>query len=775
MAVPPPAKAEIKNKLLATMQSTVTDIRHRAAEAVAQIAILELPTDSWKGIISQLSAAVTTEANSDVLKEAALKALSEICYGGDQKRLADHSYDILLAIITGMQSRHLELQTVATKALRDAIEFSDKNFSNDEQRGSIMHLILEMTKSTSDEVRLNAFETIVVIASAFYEHLPGHMLELYDATLNAIRTDPSEEVVMQAVEFWSTICEVEIMIYKENEDAQAAGDADIIVCHNFIQGAIGQLAEPLFDTLAKGDVDPDVEDWNVAAAGAACIALIASTLGNAVVDHFVGLVSANINNPDERKRDSSVLCFASILDGPSTEAIGQVIFEALPVLFERLADESYLVKHTTAWCLARIAEFHPFPIEGHLDGFLTALGNGLTAEASVAAKCADAIDCLSAHINSKNRDASPLNPHLSTLFNALLVASDRTDSDKASLRLSCYAAVRSLVYATPDSNIELTRSVINLFAPRLKDSIGTIASVEFQGELCGILSACTRRLNEVTLEEGQASPLDQPLADSLMSLYIDLLNSRPGVSSVYQEVFMAAGTLANAVGPHFLNYMGHFADHLLLGLQQWNDADLCSQSLTLTTSLCFALQEEFKNYCEPILNTLSQHLAQPELKDELGPTIVATYADLVFVLGPEFYRFLSPVMDDLSKFQELAVKETSRMGDWAAIEHILAWRSSILSVYIMIVQHCAQDHNQVVQGYLPPMTRLLNAVSLDRRDDNVNRLACGLIFDIASNYTNLTTNLKNAFENFLDYCLHSPSSTLDTKNYAQDAIDKIAF
>jgi len=761
-SVPLPARTEIKNRLWDTMKSADKSFRHRAAEAVAQIAILDLPTDAWKGVIGQLSEGVTNEASPDEFKEACLIALSEICVGSSPNTLMAHSFDILLAIITGMGSPHVELQLVATKALANAIEFSEKNFSNPEQRASIMTLVVKMTTNEDEEVRIATYECLVNIAAAYYVYLPDHMNELYDATLNAIKTDECDHVVQQAIEFWSTICEEETNIFLENKSALDTG-AEPMVCHNFIQGAIAQLAQPLFQSLSRGDVDPELETWTVSSAAASCISLIATTLGNDVVDHFVPFVSASINDPEERVREAAVLCFGSIMDGPGTDAIGAIIYEALPVLFERLVDQSQLVKHTTAWCLAKIAQFHPAAITEHLEVFLHTVCNSLQDIPSIAAVCADTIEYLASHIHQEDSAKSPLNPYLADLFNALIAAGDRPDADTASLRIATFSAVRSLVKATPDANIELIDLVLNTFAPRLRESLGGVADAELQGELCGITAACTRRLGEAIGEN----------ADNLMELYISLLEARNGVSSIFQEVFMAASAISDVVGAAFIKYMDAFGQYLLIGLNQWQDAELCSQSIQLVSALCFSLGPDFAPYCADIIKIFLQHLDQPDLPEELGPIIVNAFSDIAFVLEGEFATYLTPIMDVLLRFQPYACKRTETEIEWEKIEKINHWRSAILVVYTLILQSCGADHAAAIQPHVSSMTRLLSYIADDRRrEDIVNRYACGLIYDIAATYPNRVDSLHR-YDPFLEYCRQSSQSEVRTRDAAQNAIDKL--
>lgn len=741
-----------------------TNYRLKAAEAVAQIVILDLPTNAWQGVISLLSNGVTESNTSMEYKEACLTALSEICVGSKPDDLTAFSFDVLFAIITGMDSPHPNLQLVATKALSNAIQFSESNFNDNEQRASIMSLVGKMMANERDDVRLAAYSCAVNIAIAFYSHLSSHMNQgLYTATLQAIQSDPSEQVVMQAIEFWSSICEEESNIYIDNEAAAESG-AEIIECHNFIQGAVGDLAPLLFASLQRGDVDPEMEESTVASAAAACISLISTTIGDDVIPHFINNVSANINDAEEVNRVAAILCFGCIMDGPSTESLQGVIFDALPILFARASDESSLVKHTTAWCLGSIAQFHPAAISTHLQGFLSSVCSFFGEVPAIAATAVKAISNLTNHIATEKRDESPLNEHLEALYSALCELAERTDGDDAGLRIEAYTAIRGLVNATPDNQIQHANTVLDMFETRLQATIGTAVEAEYQGEVVSILASCSSRLKEM---------LTEATTDRLMTLYIELLNSRVGVTAIYSDVFLAISSISDAIGPAFDRYMQPISGFLLHGLEQISDDSLCLNALLLSSSICYAMQEGFAPYASSLVPLLVNHLAQPDVPAALCNTIIMHLGDIAHILGSDFINFLPTVMQALQKYEAIAAKSTEYLSVWDEIEAITGFRNALLATFVLFIGALGQHHPASLRTFMPSFHKILNAIAHDRRrDDDVNRAACGLIADLAVTFPDLRTSLRS-FDGLLQYCLSSNLSSEMTKDAADDAIFKV--
>lgn len=754
------------------LASPETVYRHTAANAVAAIAILDLATDTWKEVVPNLASSVTNDTTSPEFKEGCLIALADICVDADPRHITPFSFEILLAILTAMSSPHVELQLASLKALANAVQYSESNFNKEDQRNPIMSQVMEMAKSPHDGVRLAAFDCLVSIATAFYKFLPEYMRGgLKDLTLGAIslpgEEETEEKIVKQAIEFWSAICEEESNILRENLAAQETG-APPMDLYYFVKGAAQELAGPLFTCLTKGDVDMELDTWTISAAAAVCISLMASTLGDEAVQHFVGMVSNTVNSPDEKLRDAAMLCFGSILDGPRSEVLAEIVNEALSVFFDRLHDESPMVKRTTAWCLSRLAKFHPATIELQLGPFLENICASLsdTAETTtIASSCADAIDEIAGHVTEEMRETSPLVDYLGDLFQALVVAEDKPAAESdPNLRIAIFSAIRTLILATPDAKLEYIHTVLSTFVPRLRGTIGAGVSPDLQSELVGIVAACIRRLGDQAAEH----------ADDYMQLFLDLLAVSNGVSAIYQDVFIATGNIAYVVGEHFLVYMGAFGEFLNIGLQQYLDVDLCTQTLNMVSALCFSLGPAFAPYCPSVIKIMKEHFDKPDLPlHELGPMMISTYSDIVYVLGENFAEYLGLVLNLVEQFMSYAVVRTDDLQDWDQIEEVNRWRTSMLQLYTQIIQYCAGDHASAIQAHLTSATRLLTCISEDTtRDDDTNRNACGLIYDIATNFPNRVPQLKR-YEPFLNYCMHAQSSEERTVSAAQNAIDRL--
>ena len=89
-------------------------------------------------------------------------------------------------------------------------------------------------------------------------------------------------------------------------------------------------------------------------ASATCLARIAQTIEDDVVDIVMPFINKHIRDPDWRRREASTLAFGSILEGPDQKKLEPIMALAMGVMIEHMADPAIQVKDTAAWTIGRI-------------------------------------------------------------------------------------------------------------------------------------------------------------------------------------------------------------------------------------------------------------------------------------------------------------------------------------------------------------------------------------------------------------------------------------
>jgi importin subunit beta-1 len=87
-----------------------------------------------------------------------------------------------------------------------------------------MQVVCEATQSLDTQVRVAALQCLVKIMSLYYQYMEQYMgPALFAITLEAMKSSV-DEVALQGIEFWSTVCD---------EEVDLAIDAAEVL-HNFI-------------------------------------------------------------------------------------------------------------------------------------------------------------------------------------------------------------------------------------------------------------------------------------------------------------------------------------------------------------------------------------------------------------------------------------------------------------------------------------------------------------------------------------------------------------
>lgn len=239
---------------------------------------------------------------------------------------------------------------------------------------------------------------------------------------------PDERVALQAVEFWTTVCEEEHELAQDALEAAEYGDAPEIESQFFAKVALPEIVPVLLNLLTKQEEDADEDEWNISMSAGTCLTFLAQAVADSIVPAVIPFIEANIKAQDWHQREAAVMTFGSILDGPDPAVLTPLVTQALPLLIDMMADTNSHVKDTTAWTLGRICELMITTIkpEVHLHALVSALVNGLQDNPRIVANCCWALMNLSDQLGtfyeqeSDAVDTQPLSPYYEGIVAALL-------------------------------------------------------------------------------------------------------------------------------------------------------------------------------------------------------------------------------------------------------------------------------------------------------------------------------------------------------------------
>jgi importin subunit beta-1 len=719
---------------------------------------------------------MTTDGVPAELREATLQSLGYICENISPEIMSLASNHILTAVVRGMQAQESEnnVKLAAVKTLTFALEFSEQNWKNEGERTYLMNVIIASTGSTDPRVRRAAFECLVRVASLYYDYLENHIKGIFDAAWQAIKEDV-EDVAKQAIEFWSSVCDEEIMIMQADAEGLAGPNGQKRKCLNIIKRAVPALAPVLTQALLRGEPDPDSENWNVSMAAGTCLDLIANTVGDEVVPHVLPFVDANIQKPNPREREVALLAFGSILEGP-VDKIREMLDNVLPALMNLLGDANASVKDTTAWVLGRVAQFHGEGINPQmLTPLVQRLVHVLGDDPRVAANSCWALNNLAELAEEGSMAGNPFAEHFVPIVKALLDTADREDADESNLRASAYETINAIIKCIPEGLEEPLANLVNEFMGRLNNTFNNNGldreeNANLQGLLCGVLQTLTRKLdNKISF-----------FTESLMGLYFRLFGIKSESSaSLHEEALLAVGALINSIGAAFEPFMHNFMQFLLQGIANRAEYHVCSVAVGTVGDLARALGPKILEFTDVIIQQLETNVADPTLHRSVKPVIISCYGDIALAVSGSFAKYLPGVMDILNGACEMTAKiRLDQTDNWDTIVNMQGLRHSILEAYSGILLGLNEDHKaELIMPYVNGILHFLHMLTTDQcRNEEVARGAVGLLGDIVNNLgprLTMQQQIKTFFTPLIDQCLKAENDlTRETAAWTSEVIAK---
>ncbi|KAL3653658.1 Importin subunit beta-1 [Castilleja foliolosa] len=780
------ARSQIKACLLQTLSSGVADARSTVSQVIAKVARIELPQKQWPELIGTLLSNV--QQVPPHVKQATLETLGYLCEEvGPEDVEQDQVNKILTAVVQGMNANEasIDVRLAATRALYNALGFAQANFSNDMERDYIMRVVCEATLTPEVKIRQAAFECLVSIGSTYYEKLAPYIQDIFNITSKAVRED-EEPVALQAIEFWSSICDEEIDILEEYLGDFTA-DSDV-PCYYFIKQALPALVPMLLETLLKQDEDQDQDEgaWNLAMAGGTCLGLVARAVGDDIVPLVMPFIEENITKSDWRQREAATYAFGSILEGPSPNKLTPIVNVALNFMLTALTkDPSSHVKDTTAWTLGRIFEFlhgstvieTPIITPENCQHIITVLLQSMKDAPNVAEKACGALYFLAQGYEDVV-PASPLTPYFQEIVQSLLNVTHREDAGESRLRTAAYETLNEVVRCSTEETARLVYELVQVIMTELHNTLEaqklSSDEREKQSELQGLLCGC---LQVIIQKLGASEPTKYAFlqhADQIMNLFLRVFACRS--ATVHEEAMLSIGALAYAAGPNFAKYMPDFYKYLEMGLQNFEEYQVCGVTVGVVGDICRALDDKVLPYCDGIMTQLLKDLSSNQLHRSVKPPIFSCFGDIALAIGENFEKYLMYAMPMLQSAAELSAHTSS--ADDEMIEYTNLLRNGILEAYSGIFQGFKNSpKTQLLIPYAPHILQFLDSMYMEKdMDELVMKTAIGVLGDLAdtlgSNAGSLISHSVSS-KDFLNECLDSDDHLIkESAEWARMAISR---
>lgn len=738
-------RTTIKSQVLQSL-GTETTKPSSAASCVAGIASAELPLQLWPELMEQLCSVTLKPESSEPLKEASLEAIGYICQDLDHVCLSQYSAHILRAIVTGMDKdqQNMNIKFAATTAFLNALEFIRGNFEKQDDRNFMMTVVCNATICAEKKVKVTALQCCVKIVTLYYEHISAYIQSLFNITVDAMKSD-DDDVVLQGVEFWSSLCDEEIDLAIEAAEASELNQEVKAYSSHYAKNALKHLIPILLEILTKQEDHDDDEDWAPHKAAGVCLMLLATCCGNEIIEHVLPFIFNNLNNSDWRFKDAAVMTFGAILEGPDAEALADTVKQGMPFLIELMKDPNMMVRDSVAWTLSRICDQVPEIAlsSANIENFLNALIENLDSEPRVAANVCWAFSSLAdaAYENAHtNDDDEPQTYILSEKFGfivgKIIETGDRGDAHLNNLRSSAYEAVMELVKNSPTDVYETIQqtfiAVLNkmdaiLAMEQQGNQVGDYSHHnDFKSLLCAALQATLRKLKPEDIMK---------VANECMKALLEMLNmSRVG--GVQEDAFMAVGTLIECIGIEYMKYLPVFKPLLLQGLSDRAEYSVCISAIGVVGDLCRAIGKEIFPYCDEIMQCCLESLADNSVHRSVKPHVLSLFGDVALAIGSKYSKYAEVVLSTLEQASSAQVDKS----DYDLVDYLNELRDACLEAYTGIIQGLKGEDekniNPEVQVVVPHLLHIFKFIELISQDpdrtDNLVGACCGLLGDICT-------------------------------------------
>ncbi|KRY33121.1 Importin subunit beta-1 [Trichinella spiralis] len=793
-----------------------------AAQCVASIAYAEFPMNHWPECIPKLATNVTAADSSENTKSSSLESLGYICSDLNPTVLRPFADQILTAIIHGMQKNEKSeyVRLVATNALSDSLEFIATNFEREfttyfceklltisillfqtflsacctrcnlsamdcvrltTERNVIMQVICETTQSANESLKVAALQCLVKVMSLYYQHMEYYMpAALFSISVEAMKSS-NQDVALQGIEFWSNVCDEELALASDEEEAKEKGKTLEVVCRNYAKQALPYVMPILLETLARQVDNDDDDEWVPAKAAGVCIMLLAQCVGDDIVAHAMPFITKNIASTDWHFRDASVMAFViaciqlltcffaigSILDGPNVKILKPAVAQALPFLLTLTKDPETAVRDTTAWCIGRICDLVKEVVveESMLASLLPALIEALQQEPRVASNICWALSSLTSAVYEVSLQQTPhgeqpatyvLSPCFAGLVEQLLQTADRTDAYQSNLRIAAYESLMSLIKDSPKDCYTVVQNTLLVILKRLNDLLQMEPNLQsanersqfydIEGLLCAMLMTVVRRMTAQDL---------QRIADPIMNCLLQIMKNsceREGGGAM-EDALLASASFAegddvdllghvSGLGDSFQKYMTMFFPYVLIALKNREEYQVCSAAVGVCDDLSRVLKDRFAPYVPELMQLLYEILADASVEKSVKPNVLSLFGDIAMALENNFNPYLNLVTQALASALNTEMNE----DDYYQMEYVLNLRENCIVAFTGLL-HGLKGNRESLDFLRPFVLQFINnadkLILCEFASEEMLTSFCGMVGDVITVYgTTILPNLN---------------------------------
>ncbi|PAV79237.1 hypothetical protein WR25_02820 [Diploscapter pachys] len=280
------------------------------------------------------------------------------------------------------------------------------------------------------------------------------------------------------------------------------------------------------------------------------------------------------------------------------------------------------------------------------------------------------------------------------MITELVRFTDRPDGHQANLRLAAFETLMELIKDSPKDCYQHVQSTTMMMLTKLEQLLNMeIAStnstdknqlVDLQALLCATLQSVLRRLRTE-----DAPVVGEPIMKGLLQI-MSRATGKGG--NVMEEALLAVSTLVETLGVHFEQYMPLLKPHLMAGLANHEEAQVCAAAVGVVADLCRALEVKMVPHLNEIMELLVVCLQHPKVPKDVKVAILSCFGDIALSIGPHFEQYLPVVMNMLAAASTAAV--VTNIEDQDQLDYVDSLRDACVNAYTGILQAARPADNE---------------------------------------------------------------------------------
>jgi len=727
-------REEIKGILLKIFESPSKIARRTSSQIYAKISKIEIIEDNRTDVFRNLYT-MTSEKKSQNFQCSVLETIEFICQEyhalSSTKALAPFSTEIFNIIsnsISQSLDNEIEIKFSGLNALSCSIFLMKDILKEKITQQLTFKIIFQQLESKEKKIRRVVFEILDKIAQDYYNILEDHILIIFHSSLATIKKD-HEIVVLQAIELWSTIADIEFELTTNSIQAVYEGRNPFEYSRHFILQSSTILSSFLLELIKEKNIEYENDEWNCCAAAGTCLNLISQVAPGEIIPDIVSFIENNLfsTNPS-KSRESASLAFVAILDGLGSKMMYNHVIKTLPSWLYYLEEENPNVQSMISWTIGKISCISPYLLRGTLGKVVQLTIQNLNVSKTVYKTCWSLNEIFQSFGKEGSLDWC-IEGIFFSLMNFILYQKPENFVTDELFEIFCSMILNS----STRNKIQITSLVPTLFL-KLRESLSfedSESAKKIQSHMCRVIGCSIQRIGK---------KMDSNFTEKIINLIIQTssIEKKGNYNWVLEEeLLVCIGTIVQKMQKKITVFLGELVPFLIKSIKNGENFQVSSLAIGILGDVCRCTEINFKPFIERAALSIFSLLQNPKINPNLKPLVLVCLGDIALSDESFWENFSSKVLK-IFKEASGSFEKFSNLDEMENREWVLSMKESLIEGMVGIIQSFQNDNRKKgsEEEYIKLLwiPKFLQEILSKNRKLRTTEACLGLIGDLSLNF-----------------------------------------